>query len=146
MRAAAIGWARRGVAHQFWGAARCAPGRDCSSGACDRAAATKRYNKYPKYAIVVAATTLKIDTAQKRRFDRLQATLRLMAGRRVTQAELLGRLLDQGEASPQTLLGKGWRPLTREEIERVHAIPVDLGFKLGDVDEAVYGRKRRSRT
>jgi len=122
------------------------PCRDCPRGASAGAALTKRYTKYPKYAIGVAATTLKIDKAQKRRFDRLQATLRLVAGRRVTQDELLGRLLDQGEASPETLMGKAWRPLTREEIERVHAMPLDLGFKLGDVDEALYGRKRGSRT
>lgn len=94
----------------------------------------------------MAATTLKIDQAQKRRFDRLQATLRLTTGRRVTQADLMERLLQQGEASPESLAGKAWRPFTPEEIERAHSLPLDLGFELGDVDEGVYGKKRRARS
>ena len=94
----------------------------------------------------MAVTTLKIGREQKRRFDRLQATLRLMTGGRVTQAELLDRLLRQGEASPEALAGKGWRPLTKPEIERVMLLPLDLGFEIGDVDEGVYGKRRRSRT
>jgi len=94
----------------------------------------------------MAATTLKIDQSHKRRFDRLQATLRLMTGRRITQGQLLDRLLQQAEASPELLAGQAWRPLTREEIDRVLALPMDLGFELGDVDEGLYGKKRRSRT
>jgi hypothetical protein len=38
----------------------------------------------------------------------------------------------------------GWRPLTPAELERVLALPLDLGFELGDVDEGVYGRRRKS--
>jgi hypothetical protein len=93
----------------------------------------------------VPVTTLKIDMRQKRRFDRLQARLRLITGERVTQDELLDRLLRQGEASPETLAGKGWRPLGGPQIEKVLALPLDLGVELGDVDRAVYGKKGRSR-
>lgn len=93
----------------------------------------------------MAATTLRIDTREKRRFDKLQATLRLMTGRRITHSDLLARLLDQGEASPEALAGRSWRPLTKKEIEYVMGLPMDFGFELGDVDEVLYGKRRRRR-
>lgn len=92
----------------------------------------------------MAATTLKIDRQQKRRFDRLQATLHLITGRRLTQDEVMDRLLRQGESSPEALAGKGWRPLTPPEIDEVFSLPLDLGVELGDVDRALYGKKGRS--
>ncbi len=104
------------------------------------------YNKYVLYEMSMAATTLRIDTRQKRRFDRLQATLRVMTGRKVTQAELLDRLLEHGEGAPEALVGRGWRPLSKAEIDRVMALPMDFGVEIGDVDEGLYGKKRRGRS
>ena len=99
---------------------------------------------YALYAILMAATTLRIDTRQKTRFDKLQAKLRAITGRKITQAELLDRILDQVEANPEALVGRAWRPLTKAEIRRVMELPMDLGFELGDVDEVLYGKKRRT--
>ena len=92
----------------------------------------------------MAVTTIKVDRDQKRRLDRLQARLQLSAGRRVTQSELLGLLVSHAEAEPESLLRGHWRPLTPEEIEGVLRLPVDLGVEIGDVDRALYGKRRRS--
>lgn len=94
----------------------------------------------------MVAVTLKIDREQKQRFDRLQATLGIRTGRRVTQAELFDRLLSLGEAAPEALAAKRWRPLSKAELERVLALPLDLGFEIGDVDQGVYGKLRKSRS
>jgi hypothetical protein len=104
------------------------------------------YKLYALYEIRMSATTLRIEKQQKKRFDRLQATLRVMTGRRVTQADLLDRLLEKGEEAPAALAGKAWRPLSKAELERVMALPIDIGFEIGDVDEALYGRKKRDRS
>jgi hypothetical protein len=106
----------------------------------------KMYKLYALYEIRMSATTLRIEKQQKKRFDRLQATLRVMTGRRVTQADLLDRLLEKGEEAPAALAGKAWRPLSKAELERVMALPIDIGFEIGDVDEALYGRKKRDRS
>jgi hypothetical protein len=91
----------------------------------------------------MAATTIKVDQSQKQRLDRLQARLQLIAGRRVTQSELLELLVRHAEGDPEALLRGHWRPLTREEIEKVLRTPMDLGFQIGDVDEGVYGKRKR---
>lgn len=93
---------------------------------------------------IMSTTTIKVDTRLKARFDRLQATMRVLTGRKVTQSELLDRLLERGESSPESLAGNAWRPLKPDEIERVMALPVDLGFELGDVDEVLYGKKKKA--
>jgi len=93
----------------------------------------------------VAVTTMKIDVRQKRRFDILQAKLLLLTGRKMTQDEILDRLLRQAEGSPEALAGKGWRPLSPSELEKALSLPMELGFELGDVDSALYGKKGRPR-
>ncbi len=109
-------------------------------------ACQRMYEIYALYDFrAMAATTLRIDTRQKRRFDVLQSRLRLMTGRRITQAELLERLLDQAEAEPEKLAGRRWRPLTKAQIARVMELPQDFGIEIGDVDEGLYGKARRGR-
>jgi hypothetical protein len=93
----------------------------------------------------MTATTLRIEMRHKRRFDELQSRLRLMTGRRITQGELLELLLDQAEAAPENLAGRQWRPLTKAEIARVMELPMDFGIEIGDVDEGLYGKKKRAR-
>ena len=88
---------------------------------------------------------MKVDVRQKRRFDRLQAKLLLLTGRKMTQDEILDRLLRQAEGSPETLAGKGWRPLSPSELKEALSLPMDLGFEIGDVDSALYGKKGRRR-
>ena len=57
------------------------------------------------------------------------------------------RMLDELEGKPEVLAGREWKPLSKAEIRRVmEEIPMSLGFELGDVDEVLYGRKRRART
>lgn len=95
---------------------------------------------------LMVATTLRIEASQKRRFDELQARIRLMTGRRITQGELLERLLDQAEEAPENIAARQWRPLTKAEIDRVMQLPMDFGFEIGDVDEVLYGKRRRARS
>ena len=104
------------------------------------------YKLYTLYEFTMASTTLRVDSTQKRRFDRLQARVTLMSGERITQDELFHRLLDRGEEAPETLAGRPWRPLTKAEIDRVMEMPMHLGFELGDVDEVLYGKRRRGRS
>lgn len=103
------------------------------------------YKLYALYEKLMSATTLRIEASQKRRFDDLQARLRVMTGFKITQAELLDRLLSRGEEAPEALAGPVWRPLTRAEIDRIMELPMDLGFELGDVDEVLYGKRKRGR-
>ena len=94
----------------------------------------------------MSATTLRIDSRQKERIDRLQARLRVLTGRRVTHDELIRRMLDELEGKPEVLTGREWKPLSKAEIRRVmEEVPMHVGFELGDVDEVLYGRKRRAR-
>jgi hypothetical protein len=93
----------------------------------------------------MAATTLRIEMRQKRRFDELQARLRLATGRRITQGELLERLLDQAEDAPESLAGRQWRPLSKTEVARVMELPMDFGIEIGDVDAGLYGKRKRGR-
>ena len=90
--------------------------------------------------------SMRIDREQKRRFDRLQARLFRITGQRVTQAELLEQLLRLAEESLEKFAPKSSRPLTEQEIKRVLSLPMDLGFELGDVDEGVYGKRKRTRS
>lgn len=94
----------------------------------------------------MASTTLKVDREQKRRLDRLRARLRILSGRRTTHAEVIDRMLALAESSPGTLLPCAWRPLSRSEIDKVLSLSMDLGFQLGDVDEVLYGKRKRSRS
>lgn len=94
----------------------------------------------------MATATLRIDSRQKRRLDRLQTTLCAITGRRVTRAELLDRLLEQGEATFEGRARPKWRPLSNAVIDRVMSLPMDFGFEIGDVDEGVYGKKKRARS
>lgn len=94
---------------------------------------------------LMVTTTLRIDTSHKRRFDDLQAKIRLMTGHRITQGELLERLLERGEEAPESIASRQWRPLTKAEIDRVMELPMDFGIEIGDVDETLYGKRKRGR-
>ena len=88
---------------------------------------------------------MKVNVRQKRRLDRLQARLLLLTGQKLTQDQILDRLLSQAEGSPEAIAGKEWRPLSPAEMEYAFSLPMDLGVELGDVDQALYGKKGRSR-
>jgi len=104
-----------------------------------------KYNKYPKYPLSVDTTTIKVGRKHKRRFDRLQASFTLLSGKKITQAELMEMLLAAAEASTKPLSEVKWRPATGRELERIMALPMDFGTGEGDVDEVLYGKKRRPR-
>jgi len=93
----------------------------------------------------MATGLLRIDARQGRRLDRLAKRLGEVTGHRVTRPEVLDWLLEQGEAAIGTQSRAKWRPLSKPEIDRVMSLPMDFGFEVGDVDEGVYGKRKRGR-
>lgn len=102
-----------------------------------------KYNKYPKYPFGVDTTTIKVGKHHKRRFDRLQASFTLLSGRKVTHAELVEMMLAALEDSKKPLSEINWKPLKGRDLEALMALPQDFGTGKGEVDEVLYGMKKR---
>ena len=97
------------------------------------------------YIVDEALTLLMARGAPLAVVDRLQASFTLLSGKKITQAELMEMLLAAAEASTKPLSEVKWRPATGRELERIMALPMDFGTGEGDVDEVLYGKKRRPR-
>ena len=92
------------------------------------------------------ATSVKMDERTKSRLEELQALVKLRTGRKVTQQELLDRLVEQAYDSRQAFVASfqtddEWEGISEEEIERwlsgttASGSPVDED----DIDEVLYG-------
>ena len=90
------------------------------------------------------ATAVKVDEAAKSRLEELQAEIRLRTGNRVTQQELLSRLIDDAFASREAVI-ESFRestvPLSTEEREAMRRGRFSSGFETDetDVDDVLYG-------
>jgi hypothetical protein len=90
------------------------------------------------------ATSVKMDEETKSYLERLQAEIRLETGRRVTQQDLLARLVEDAYASKEELI-ESFRaasvPVDEEARTRVHEGMVDSGQSTeeDDIDEILYG-------
>lgn len=91
-------------------------------------------------------TSVKMDEHTKSRLEELQALVKLRTGRKVTQQELLDRLVDQAYESREELVESfqvddGWEGLSEEEIEQWLSGTTDWGEETteGDIDEVLYG-------
>jgi predicted transcriptional regulator len=92
------------------------------------------------------ATSIKIGEDTKDRLEQLQAEIKLETGRKVTQQELLDRIVAREFESKAALLDSfrdEWEGLSATEIEAWLAGPTpsaDSGDpSLGDHDEQIYG-------
>lgn len=92
------------------------------------------------------ATSVKMDERTKSRLEELQALVKLETGRKVTQQELLDRLVDRAYESREELVESfreddDWEGLSEEEIERWLSGTTDWGVETAeeDVDEVLYG-------
>lgn len=89
-------------------------------------------------------TSVKMDDDTKDRLERLQAEIRLKTGQRVTQQEVLERLVEQAVESKADLVDSFREhrvPLDEEDRRNFHEGMVASGVTTSeeDIDEELYG-------
>lgn len=90
------------------------------------------------------ATSVKMDDDTKSRLERLQAEIRLKTGNRVTQQEVLARLVERAIESKADLLDSFREervPVSEDEREAFHEGMVSSGVVTPeeDIDDVLYG-------
>ena len=90
------------------------------------------------------ATSVKMDDDTKSRLERLQAEIRLKTGRRVTQQEILARLVEHAIESKADLIDSFREervPLAESERKTFHDGMVSSGVTTAeeDIDDVLYG-------
>ena len=88
--------------------------------------------------------SVKVDDEAKLRLEELQAEVRLRTGRRVTQQDLLSRLIDNAYSSREDVIDSFREervPLTEDEIEAMRRGRIASGVETdeSDIDEILYG-------
>ncbi|WP_276272916.1 hypothetical protein [Haloarcula litorea] len=90
------------------------------------------------------STPVKIDEEAKDRLERLQAEIKLETGRKVTQQELLSRLIDDAYADCEAVVDSFREtsvPLTDAEKEAMRRGRFSSGVETDeeDIDDILYG-------
>ena len=90
------------------------------------------------------ATSVKMDVETRSRLDRLQAEIRLKTGQRVTQQEILARLVERAVESKADLVDSFREervPVTGADREAFHEGVVSSGVTMTeeDIDAVLYG-------
>ena len=90
------------------------------------------------------ATAVTVDEAAKSRLEELQAEIRLRTGNRVTQQELLSRLIDDAFASREVVIDsfrESTVPRSADEREAMRSGRFGSGVETdeADVDGVLYG-------
>lgn len=90
------------------------------------------------------ATAVKVDEDTKSRLEKLQAEIRLQAGRSVTQKELLERLIDEAYESRADVIDsfrESTVPLTEAEKATMQEGRFSSGVETDedDIDDILYG-------
>lgn len=92
------------------------------------------------------ATSVKMAADTKSRLEELQAAIKLETGTKVTQQELLDRIVDHAFDSRDDLIDSfrdddDWEGLSEEEIERFLSGTTDWGLETTEeeIDEILYG-------
>ena len=90
------------------------------------------------------ATSVKMDDDTKSRLERLQAEIRLRTGKRVTQQEVLARLVERAIESKADLVDSFREervPVPEEDREAFHEGMVSSGVTTSeeDIDDVLYG-------
>jgi hypothetical protein len=90
------------------------------------------------------ATSVEMDDDTKSRLERLQAEIRLKTGKRVTQQEVLARLVERAIESKADLVDSFREervPVPEEDREAFHDGMVSSGVTTSeeDVDDVLYG-------
>lgn len=89
-------------------------------------------------------TTVRVRDEDKRALDRLQATITLREGSRVSLDEVLHRLVLLGEARADELLRDEAPKLTKDQKAFLLALPADFGVRTSEetIDEELYGWRK----
>jgi hypothetical protein len=90
------------------------------------------------------ATAVKVDEDAKSRLEELQAEIRLRTGEKVTQQDLLTRLIDDAYESRDEVIDsfrKSTVPLSEAEKEAMREGRISSGVETDeeDIDEILYG-------
>jgi hypothetical protein len=90
------------------------------------------------------ATAVKVDEEAKSRLEELQAEIRLRTGEKVTQQELLTRLIDDAYESREAVIDsfrESTVPLSEAEKEAMRAGRISSGIETDedDIDDILYG-------
>jgi len=90
------------------------------------------------------ATSVKMDDDTKSRLERLQAEIRLKTGHKVTQQEILARLVENAVESKTDLVDSFREervPVSQAERETFHEGMVSSGTTTSeeDIDDVLYG-------
>lgn len=90
------------------------------------------------------ATAVKVDEEAKSRLEELQAEIRLRTGEKVTQQELLTRLIDDAYESREEVIDSfrvSTVPLSEADKEAMQAGRISSGVETDedDVDDVLYG-------
>jgi hypothetical protein len=90
------------------------------------------------------ATAVKMDEETKSRLEELQAEVKLKTGRKVTQQEILARLVESAYESRSEFVQsfrEGTKGLTDEELEQFNQGMISSGTETDeeDIDEILYG-------
>lgn len=93
------------------------------------------------------STSVKVDEERKSRLEELQAEIKLETGKKVTQQELLGRLIDNAYRTRADLIDS-FRDeevsLTDEEVEEFLGFTFDSGTETSeeDIDQILYDHEQ----
>lgn len=90
------------------------------------------------------STSVKMDRLTKSRLEELQAEIKLETGRKVTQQEILDRLVERAYRSKEEFIDSfrdEFVPLSEKEIEKFREGISDWGFETTEeeIDEILYG-------
>jgi uncharacterized protein YaaR (DUF327 family) len=90
------------------------------------------------------ATAVKMDEEAKSRLEELQAEIKLETGKKVTQQEILSRMVESAYESKAEFVDSFREktvPLSEAEIERMNEGTIDSGTETDedDIDEILYG-------
>jgi len=90
------------------------------------------------------ATAVKMDEETKSRLEELQAEIKLKTGKKVTQQEVLARLVESAIESRSEFVDsfrEGTRSLTDEELARFDEGQISSGVETDeeDIDDILYG-------
>ena len=95
-------------------------------------------------------TTVRVRDVDKEKLERLRALATLSSGSKVTQEDLLGRLLDEALSRGEGFLAGAFGPklpLSDEEFQKVMGLVTDWGVETSseDIDQTLYGRPHQGR-
>ncbi|MDZ7850696.1 MAG: hypothetical protein U5K70_07850 [Halodesulfurarchaeum sp.] len=90
------------------------------------------------------STAVRMDEETKSRLEELQALIKLETGKKVTQQEILERLVDDAYESRDAIIESfetSTVPLSKAEISRMQAGRIESGVETteDDIDEILYG-------